>query len=828
MSDANPPMKRFWLAGKREPAQDLFFKESLAASRWQAGTAEQWDTCWYTGMPGPDVFQSLTPGKTVNHIPGNNSLTIKSSLHATLDNSRRRIVEQAGETAELTERIGFFPRIYSMPGDYHALQEAALANPAQRWILKPKNSARGKGIRMLRDVATAPRDSRWMVQAYLDNPHTMNGFKYVLRLYVLVSSVEPLRVYLYNEGSAKLASARYDPDDLDNPYAHLTNPDLNATNLASASPVVFHSLAWYRSWLRDQGHDDERLFSRIRDMVAITLVCAREKMRSRLQAVNADTSGCYELLGIDCLVDHDLKPWILECNLSPSLEICAAPRDGGDVEAVNKRRLIEDMVQLLGLNETRADRSGMQPEARIRAEAEAELARAGDFHRVFPAGDVVRHLPYFPLPRLADMVLADAVSETPVPRPAAIPRQSAELILDNGLHLYDEDTGTLYAPNPSAAWIWLTAGAGANPDSVADALVAIQPDTDSHPERQWTMRREVWDTLASWAVAGLLRQGPGQRLPSTANNPGNRPSTEQAEPVDGNDTDAPCLVGATNIQVSPDHAPLTERLKTLFSPLRMIDTADDVLEILRTSSGYAIAARQCLLADNLGLARIAPLLCQLLLERSMRGKPGCALTGTLVPLTGPESFNGDDALRPALFLPRQAQGGWDLLAQALAHRIGHGQAGGILLRPAPAGSVRSIGLPARISEEDAGTLAAFTGKGAHADALRQLHEWPQSTFGHLLPADSQVSGRRYDVRTLIVPTRTSRKAGEPLLRPITDGEALAALLPASTAGTGKMLLTQTVGELTQWLADRRLLGASITDLAAAVDAITAQSLEAVF
>ncbi len=55
-----------------------------------------------------------------------------------------------------------------------------------------------------------------MVQQYLEKPHTMRDRKHVLRLYVLIASIEPLRVYLYEQGFAKLASEPYDVNDADN------------------------------------------------------------------------------------------------------------------------------------------------------------------------------------------------------------------------------------------------------------------------------------------------------------------------------------------------------------------------------------------------------------------------------------------------------------------------------------------------------------------------------------------------------------------------------------------------------------------------------------
>jgi tubulin polyglutamylase TTLL4 len=61
------------------------------------------------------------------------------------------------------------------------------------------------------------------------NPHIFNGFKYDLRVYVLVTSFDPLRVYVYNEGLVRFATEPYtnDPKELKKKFVHLTNFSIN-------------------------------------------------------------------------------------------------------------------------------------------------------------------------------------------------------------------------------------------------------------------------------------------------------------------------------------------------------------------------------------------------------------------------------------------------------------------------------------------------------------------------------------------------------------------------------------------------------------------------
>lgn len=69
-----------------------------------------------------------------------------------------------------------------------------------------------------------------VVQDYIENPLLIEGMKFDLRIYVLLKSIFPLKIYMYQEGLSRLATCSYEKPSSNNKKnmrMHLTNYAIN-------------------------------------------------------------------------------------------------------------------------------------------------------------------------------------------------------------------------------------------------------------------------------------------------------------------------------------------------------------------------------------------------------------------------------------------------------------------------------------------------------------------------------------------------------------------------------------------------------------------------
>ena len=80
-------------------------------------------------------------------------------------------------------------------------------NYKNMYIMKPSASSCGWGIKIIGKKTHINKRSGYVVSKYINKPHTLRGFKYDLRIYVLVTCYDPLKVYLFEDGLVRMATS---------------------------------------------------------------------------------------------------------------------------------------------------------------------------------------------------------------------------------------------------------------------------------------------------------------------------------------------------------------------------------------------------------------------------------------------------------------------------------------------------------------------------------------------------------------------------------------------------------------------------------------------
>ncbi|KAI0216174.1 Tubulin polyglutamylase TTLL4 [Lamellibrachia satsuma] len=186
---------------------------------------------------------------------------------------------------------------------------------------------------------------------YLSRPYLINGSKFDLRLYVYITSYDPLRIYLYDDGLVRFASCKYSysTKTLSNRYMHLTNYSINKRNDGyrqndDENVCQGHKWALKALWgyLKKYGVNTAAIWENIKDVVMKTVISSETFINSLVKSNVHRRYSCHELFGFDVFLDEALKPWIIEVNISPSLH------SNSPLDMNIKGGMVKDMLNIAG------------------------------------------------------------------------------------------------------------------------------------------------------------------------------------------------------------------------------------------------------------------------------------------------------------------------------------------------------------------------------------------------------------------------------------------------------------------------------------------------
>ncbi|RMC00633.1 hypothetical protein DUI87_23250 [Hirundo rustica rustica] len=305
--------------------------------------SSDYNLMWTGSHLKPCLLRTLTDVQKVNHFPRSYELTRKDRLYK---NVCRMQLAHGFKTFHI------LPQTFILPTEYQDFCNT-YSKDRGPWIVKPVASSRGRGVYLINNPNQIVVEDNILVSRYISNPLLIDDFKFDVRLYVLVTSYDPLVIYLYEEGLARFATVRYDQAsrNIKNQFMHLTNYSVNKKSgdyVSCDDPEVEdYGNKWSMSamlrYLKQEGRDTAALMASVEDLIIKTLLSAELSIASACKSFLSHRGSCFELYGFDVLIDDTLKPWLLEVNLSPSLA-CDSPLD-----LKIKASMLSDMFTLVAL-----------------------------------------------------------------------------------------------------------------------------------------------------------------------------------------------------------------------------------------------------------------------------------------------------------------------------------------------------------------------------------------------------------------------------------------------------------------------------------------------
>lgn len=224
-----------------------------------------------------------------------------------------------------------------------------------KFILKPTDRGEGNGIIVMDSYKKLanwkdqfPDNEEIIVQTYLNNPMLIQERKWDMRTYILVTSIHPLRMYMYRDGLVRFASTKYEANAKDGgkKTAFLTNTSVNKKFGQSVEDLTWPYPQVYEYLKKQANLDPDMLWLRIERAIVQMLMTSESAFLKRFKALRNDytCANCYQLLGVDIIVDALIVPRIIEVNGEPSMQLSGEVNSHYDH---TKKSMTHDLAKLL-------------------------------------------------------------------------------------------------------------------------------------------------------------------------------------------------------------------------------------------------------------------------------------------------------------------------------------------------------------------------------------------------------------------------------------------------------------------------------------------------
>jgi hypothetical protein len=247
-------------------------------------------------------------------------------------------------TKNITNNLKIYNKLYQEKKSNDSNSEGSqnVEGSTKLWIMKPYDGGLGNDIMISKekDINNNVKTFKKLVviQKYIENPLLLNNKKFHIRTHVLLMPIiidnlcTGYEVYYDNNYFACTSLYDYNKMNITDRAIHITNPNLQDEETVDNDLIYLDKKALNEIVVIDIL--DKKIIKMCRD------IFLKENLPNIINPYQEP--NCYELFGLDLLIDTDENVWLLEINVSPGMDIITS-----NVKKEIIPQLMEDMFTLI-------------------------------------------------------------------------------------------------------------------------------------------------------------------------------------------------------------------------------------------------------------------------------------------------------------------------------------------------------------------------------------------------------------------------------------------------------------------------------------------------
>ncbi|XP_076234873.1 tubulin tyrosine ligase-like 15 [Calliopsis andreniformis] len=269
-----------------------------------------WDLLWAHDYPFRVLYSNLSrleAHQRVNHFPGCGYITNKVDLST-------------------TEGHYILPA-FKLPEQRENLVQFANLHPEKTFIQK-SNDHRGISIKNISDIDLTASGS--FVQEFIQHPFLVDGYKFDIGVYTVITSIDPLRVYVYRgDVLFRFCPIKYYPFDPTILDKYVVGDDyLPIWNVPSLkhyyTKLKFSMKDSFDAYVRQQGKDPSKVWHAVNEAIKEIALLKESYIKEAVKRFG-NGRNFFELIRFDFALDEDLNIYTMEANMSPNLSSAHYP-----------------------------------------------------------------------------------------------------------------------------------------------------------------------------------------------------------------------------------------------------------------------------------------------------------------------------------------------------------------------------------------------------------------------------------------------------------------------------------------------------------------------